>query len=257
MIGVTNVTNLVEGYRQAAREIDALTGMEGEIAQASLRSNAAATMAHISTRATGVSSADLAPLDRWIGDYRGGARVERAVGAIDKSVQTGATKVLQDAGTWAMTGQAPLLLSGILSGIAGVVALLINWGEYAGTALAFWAAGGVVIPGGVLYHGLRGAVVGVQEGAQQMRTTWASASTIGSQAQRVLETTSLPVERDVWRAVGGAPHPGVPLVERARLRAQLIVGGVLGVLGVGALIFIYGVIKAYNEYNAAMTGTGF
>jgi hypothetical protein len=60
----------------------------------------------------------------------------------------------------------------------------------------------------------------------------------------------------LW-AAGGAPHPGVPLIDQVRLRAQLIVGGVLGAIGVGVLILIVGAISGYNEFNAASTSTGF
>jgi hypothetical protein len=66
----------------------------------------------------------------------------------------------------------------------------------------------------------------------------------------VMEKTSLPTERDLWKAAGGAPHPGVPFVRGVRLRAQLVVGGAYGVAITGVLIFIIAAINAYNEYNA-------
>jgi hypothetical protein len=143
VISATNVQNLVERYNQAARDIDALTGtkVEAEVAPAALRTNATATLNHLSSRASGVGEAELAPLEKWVNNYHpGGTRAERVVGTIDKS----ATKVLKDVATWAFSGTAALYLIGLI--ISAAVGLIVDWGQVTGQATAIWVATGARSP---------------------------------------------------------------------------------------------------------------
>jgi hypothetical protein len=87
---------------------------------------------------------------------------------------------------------------------------------------------------------------------KEVRATWASASSLGTAAERIIAETFLSPERDLWKAAGGL-HPGAVFIARARSRAQWIVGVTYTILGIGILLFGIGLINAISEWQAAQT----
>jgi len=133
-----------------------------------------------------------------------------------------------------------------------VVLGIMDFGKATGTSLITAAASGAV-PAWVFWGASRSGQAG-KAIASAVRTTWSDAKQTGTAAGQVLADTSQRHEKQVWIDAGGAPHPGMPFIVRARSRATVLVGGALGVMYLGVGIFLIGVVAAYNEYSAAHPG---
>jgi hypothetical protein len=251
MVADAQVRELVEGYRRAPEAVDLIESrIEREVAQTALRQNASSTLRHISTRAVGVTEATISPLRQWVADYIGGVTAEKVVSQLEAISQKAAQRVLKETVSWALVGNTPVVGAGTFGIVAGIILGIVDFGQDVGQAvLSAFAAG--AIPSGAVYFALRTSSQAGPAVAEAVRTTWEDASLLGTNTERVLSETALPVERAVWKAVGGAAHPGIPFTVKAREWAKTVVGGAIGIAAVGIALFLFGVYLAYEEWSSA------
>lgn len=250
----TDVRELVDTWREAAAGMGRLdTRVEREVGQATLRLAASSTVRHLSTHAVGLDEATLQPARQWTADYVGGQLAEKAVGQLDAKAQAAATATLNAVGTWAMTGNGPVLWSGVLGIAFGIVLAIIDFGH--DVTLGF-LTGAIVVPGGVMAFLLRGLVSTGNNAAAAIRTTWADAQAVGLQADKVMAPV-VAVERRLWTAAGGAARPAADFTAKARNRAQWTVAGAVALACLGVLLLVIGGYQAYTEWDAARNSTGF
>ena len=250
----TDVRELVDTWREAAAGMDRLdSGIESEVGKATLRLAASATVQHLATRAVGLDEATLQPARQWTADYVGGKLAETTVAQIDAKAKAAATASLSAVGTWAMTGNGPLLWSGFVGVAFGIVLAIIDFGR--DVTLGF-LTGTIVVPGGVMVWLLRGLVWTGNNAAAAVRTTWAEAQAVGLQADKVMAPV-VAVERRLWTAAGGAARPAADFTAKARERAKWTVAGAIALASFGVILLIIGGYSGYMEWDAARTSTGF
>ena len=248
--GAVEIQELVEGYRRAAEQVDAIPDpIERQVAQAALRLNASATLSHVTPRGEGISADVIEPLQVWVSHYVGGERAEKVVSLIEKKAAEFAKSALRDVFLWAVAGKTIAIGIGVLGMIAGAGLFFVETGYNLMTAVL---AG--VIPAGVVSALIRLAAQGGPVFTQAVQATWERASQLGSEGLAIFNQTTLDLERRVWALSGGAPHPSVPFIMRARSRAQGLVGGVIGLCVAGLLLFSAGAFSAYSDWEQQQSG---
>jgi hypothetical protein len=241
-ITASDVRQLRDGYRGARAEILKLPGLEQEIGLAALRLQATHTYKELATTAQGLEDEDLAPLGSFVRELVGGEGVEKGIAWLDSEAQKMAKAVLTSISSSLVGGVAV----GVGATVAGTVATIAGAAEEVGASLTTAVLGGgsaaVFVVRGVYYSGRAG------HDATLKSLSWAQS--VGTAAEHVLSKVS-PLERSLWSAAtGGAPGVFRPFTEKARLRAQLLVGAAVVLVGLGLILVAVGAVEAFSNWSS-------
>ncbi|MDQ2757863.1 MAG: hypothetical protein M3Y71_15130 [Actinomycetota bacterium] len=242
-VAASEISGLVESYGRARAVIDSLADpVEREVGLASLRLEATATMKQMRTTGAGVTDPALIQLVDYVGSLEGGERAEKAVGYLDAQAQKAMQKALSIVGQAALSGS--LVLGAGVSVVLGWAVTFTDVLQQVGSAAFATLVGGGSV-GVALFRGL----VSTSQAAGEATTRgWAWAESVGVPSDIALKDARERQGR-CWAGAGGRPTAPTPFSSRARSRAQVIVGGLLAVAGVGLLFVLYGAYEAYSVWS--------
>lgn len=239
MITKTQIDAQCREYATARALIDVLPdALERQIGLAALRLEATATYQQLATTGASASSGALSPLRDYVSALSGGERVEKIVGTVDQNAQKQAIAIVSAATTGALTGvwALPAAFGALFSFLSLFTNVLVSLGQnLAGAFLA--GAIPVILVVRALQYGPKVA----NSAVSAAQGSWRWAKELGSRSDHAL-TQARNLQADLWRAAGGsAARTGSEFTSKARDRATVAVGFLIGVTILGLICFVVGV----------------
>lgn len=242
----SDFVQLREAYREARSQIDGLDGMERDLGLAALRLEATHTYKQLATTAPGMRDEDLAVLKDYVDNLLGGEVSERVVASFDAQAERGAKALLSSL----YASLAGTALVGVLATAAGVFTTAVLTAEQLGAALVTAAVGG----GAVLYGMIRAAIEGGKATEEAWIKSWGWASALGMRSDQAMGNARALQAKIAQAATGRAwsPHP---FTEKARTRAQFVVGVAWVLVALGVALLGWGVVRAIDERAKSLPPT--
>lgn len=240
--GQPAIRQLTDAYREARAAILQTPEPEQSIGLASLRIEAAHTYRELSTTARDLQESDLAPLKEYAANLRGGERIEQFVGFLDAKAEEAAKAALSSLNSYLATG----VLTGAGATVLGIFAAFSGAAVTAGEAVG---AGGIALlltGGGATVLIFRAVSAAVQAGSEAASDawlkTWGWAESLGRKSDQAL-SRARDLQASIWHTSTGAPWSFKPFTDRARARAQLLVGAAWALLSLGAVLVAFGIYQ--------------
>jgi hypothetical protein len=242
LTGQSSIAELTDAYKDARAAILQTPEPEQSIGLASLRIEAEHTYRELSTTARSLQKQDLAPLEEYVANLTGGERAEQVVAFLDAKAEEAAKSVLSSLNSYLATG----VLAGAGATALGIVAAFTGAAVSAGEAAGAAGVGVLLAGGGAAWIIVRGVAAALKAGSEAASDawlkTWAWAQSLGKRSDEAMSRARL-LQASIWGTSTGAPWRFKPLTDRARTRAQLLVGLTWALLALGGLLVAYGVIN--------------
>jgi hypothetical protein len=248
-----SISELCDAYKEARGAILQDTSeLEQEIGKAALRVEATHTYRELTTTARSLSKDDLAPLREYVENLTGGERIEASVAWLDAQAEKGAKKVLSSITSSLLGGVAVGALTTILGLFTAFSGAATDAGEAIGASIIPLLLAG----GSVGYLVVRTLYYAGQAGGQATSEAWIKswgwADALGRRSDAAIGRAR-ELQAAIWRSAVGAPWTFTPFTNKARLRAQLLVGAAWALIGLGALFVALGVYQALDAYAKEQT----
>lgn len=193
------------------------------------------------TTAPGVTETDVAPLKEYVEALaEGNEWSPRVVNFVDAEAEKRAKQALSSM-TQSLAGG---VLVGLLATVAGVFSTFVLTAQNLGAAIFALFIGG----GSATYAVVRAVHAAGQAGEQTWAHSWGWASSLGQASDRQL-TLARQLQGEIARAASGHVWPIPPFTARARSRAQLLVGAMWVLIGLGVALVGYGFVTALGEWS--------
>jgi hypothetical protein len=199
------------------------------------------------TTAPGLDASDLAPLREYVEALGDGDELSpRLVNFIDAQAEKRARQVLSSL-TQSLTAG---VFVGILATVAGIFSAFVLSAQNAGAALFTAFVGG----GAVAVTILRGVYYASRAGGASWVQSWSWAGSLGQRSDWQL-ARSRTLQAELARATSGHAWPIPAFTARARTRAQLLVGLMWALIGLGAVLVAIGFIGAFDNWGQSQLPT--